>query len=183
MRNTDSLKFWSLGQSFEYHQQFIGEGNSNPLQYSCLRNPTDRGAWWATVHGVTELDTTEQLSIHRQQFIDLSVMSTTVSSDNSKMLPILIHPNFIRFILNYSLFFKVCSLVTASKNHSFVGFFKSVVMLFSMKFCTFIFNPYSNPKRISYPKISAFWTGVESGRLFWKPSWCWCCVYMEWYFP
>ena len=31
-----------------------GEGNSYPLQYSCLENPMDRGAWWATVHGVTE---------------------------------------------------------------------------------------------------------------------------------
>ena len=29
-----------------------GEGNGNPLQYSCLENPTDRGAWQATVHGV-----------------------------------------------------------------------------------------------------------------------------------
>ena len=29
-----------------------GEGNGNPLQYSCLENPTDRGAWCATVHGV-----------------------------------------------------------------------------------------------------------------------------------
>ena len=29
-----------------------GEGNSNPLQYSCLENPMDRGAWWATVQGV-----------------------------------------------------------------------------------------------------------------------------------
>ena len=37
-----------------------GEGNGNPLQYSCLGNPMDRGAWQATVHGVTEeLDTTE----------------------------------------------------------------------------------------------------------------------------
>ena len=37
----------------------LGEGNGNPLQYSCLENPTDRGAWWATVHGVTkELDMT-----------------------------------------------------------------------------------------------------------------------------
>ena len=36
-----------------------GEGNGNPLQYSCLENPMDRGAWWATVHGVTkESDTT-----------------------------------------------------------------------------------------------------------------------------
>ena len=31
-----------------------GGGNGNPLQYSCLGNPTDRGAWWATVHGVAE---------------------------------------------------------------------------------------------------------------------------------
>ena len=30
-----------------------GEGNGNPLQYSCLENPMDRGAWWAAVHGVT----------------------------------------------------------------------------------------------------------------------------------
>ena len=29
-----------------------GEGNGNPLQYSCLERPTDRGAWWAAVHGV-----------------------------------------------------------------------------------------------------------------------------------
>ena len=29
-----------------------GEGHGNPLQYSCLENPQDRGAWWATVHGV-----------------------------------------------------------------------------------------------------------------------------------
>ena len=31
-----------------------GEGNSNPLHYSCLRHPMDRGAWWATVHGVAK---------------------------------------------------------------------------------------------------------------------------------
>ena len=41
-----------------------GEGNGNPLQYSCLGNPTDGGTWWATVHRVTELDTTEQLHLH-----------------------------------------------------------------------------------------------------------------------
>ena len=31
-----------------------GEGNGNPLHYSCLENSMDRGAWWATVHGVTK---------------------------------------------------------------------------------------------------------------------------------
>ena len=34
-----------------------GEGNGNPLLYPCLENPMDRGAWQATVHGVTESDT------------------------------------------------------------------------------------------------------------------------------
>ena len=32
-----------------------GEGNGNPLQYSCLGNPMDRGAWWATVHRITRI--------------------------------------------------------------------------------------------------------------------------------
>ena len=31
-----------------------GEGNGNPLQYSFLENPTDRGAWWDTVHGIAK---------------------------------------------------------------------------------------------------------------------------------
>ena len=32
-----------------------GEGNDNPLQYSCVGNPMDRGAWWATVHGIARV--------------------------------------------------------------------------------------------------------------------------------
>ena len=38
-----------------------GEGHGNLLQYSCLENPMNREAWWATGHGVTELDTTEAI--------------------------------------------------------------------------------------------------------------------------
>ena len=46
-----------------------GEGNGNPLQYSCLKNPTDGGAWWATVHGVTKSQT--RLS----NFMEVSLVS------------------------------------------------------------------------------------------------------------
>ena len=43
-----------------------GRGNSNPLQYSYLENPIDRGDWWATVHGGhKEMDTTEPLNTHK----------------------------------------------------------------------------------------------------------------------
>ena len=41
-----------------------GGRNGNPLQYSCLESPMDRGAWQVTVHGITESDTSEQLSTH-----------------------------------------------------------------------------------------------------------------------
>ena len=34
--------------------KILWRGNGNPLQYSCLENPMDRGAWWATVHGVAQ---------------------------------------------------------------------------------------------------------------------------------
>ena len=40
-----------------------GEGNGNPLQYSCLENSMDRGAWRATVHGIAELDTMEHTGL------------------------------------------------------------------------------------------------------------------------
>ena len=46
-----------------------GEGNGNPLQYSCLGNPMDRGAWQATVHGITQSWT--QLSTHTHTHTEL----------------------------------------------------------------------------------------------------------------
>ena len=39
---------------FHFSLSGIGEGNGNSLQCSCLENPTDRGAWWAAVHGVAK---------------------------------------------------------------------------------------------------------------------------------
>ena len=38
---------------YKHLYSLTGEGNGTPLQYSCLENPMDRGAWWAAVHGVT----------------------------------------------------------------------------------------------------------------------------------
>ena len=40
--------------SFHFSRSCIGEGNGNPLQFSCLENPRDGGAWWAAVYGVAQ---------------------------------------------------------------------------------------------------------------------------------
>ena len=51
----------TLAESIATHSSILawsGREHSNPLQYSCLENPMDRGAWWATVHRIAELDTT-----------------------------------------------------------------------------------------------------------------------------
>ena len=55
-----------------------GEGNGNPLQYSCLENPMDRGAWWATVHGVTKSQTQlSDFSSLQNWFLNLSTQHRT----------------------------------------------------------------------------------------------------------
>ena len=60
-----------------------GEGNGNPLQYSCLENPMDREAWQATVHGVAESQT--RLSIHKLT-LSLVLSRLTLLCDSSQSL-------------------------------------------------------------------------------------------------
>ena len=68
-----------------------GGGNGNPVQYSCPRNPIDRGAWWATVHRVAQSQTQpKQLSMHTESFASLSISSvyeegTVVNEDQTKL--------------------------------------------------------------------------------------------------
>ena len=54
----------------------LGGGNGNPLQYSCLENPMDRGAWWATVHRVAK----SQTQLSNFTFTSLSFSLTLIFS-------------------------------------------------------------------------------------------------------
>ena len=60
-----------------------GEGNGNPLQYSCLENSTDRGAWQAEVHGVTKSQT--QMSKHAHTHASMHSLSRDQPSFLAKM--------------------------------------------------------------------------------------------------
>ena len=67
--------------------KILGEGNGDPLQYFCLESPMDRGAWWATVHGVAQSQT--RLSMHSRvspprAFFPVGTRCLTLSSDPVK---------------------------------------------------------------------------------------------------
>ena len=73
-----------------------GGGNGNPLQYSCLENPMNRGAWWATVHGVSNSQT--QLSMHARQASrqpDMWVLTSTEGNTQTVRQPLL---NFLTWM-------------------------------------------------------------------------------------
>ena len=65
-----------------------GEGNGNPLQYSCLENPMDQGAWWATVHGVAKSRTrlSDFSSLHFFTYTEKN--SATLKGKNKAQLKI-----------------------------------------------------------------------------------------------
>ena len=93
-----------------WYASIYGEGNSNPLQYSCLENPMDGGAWWATLHRVAKSWT--QLSdftftfnehtglIFRMDWLDILAVQQTLKS-------LLQHHSSKTSILQHSTFFMV----------------------------------------------------------------------------
>ena len=70
----------------------LGVGNGNPLQYSCLENPIDRGAWWATVHEIAESDKTEQLNTrtHTHTHTGLDLYKNILKTINMKDIKFMI---------------------------------------------------------------------------------------------
>ena len=64
--------------------KFIGEWNGNPFQYSCLENPMDRGAWWATVQGSQRIRHDWGTNTH-MKFINMKSVITYLKKENSKL--------------------------------------------------------------------------------------------------
>ena len=64
--------------------RFPGGGNGNPFQYSHLENSFDRGAWWATVHGVAKIWTRLSISINKN-IVYYICMCVYICVNNSKM--------------------------------------------------------------------------------------------------
>ena len=67
-----------------------GVGNGNPLQYSCLENPRDRGAWWAAVYGVTQSQTRlTRLSSSSSILFSIVVLSVCIPTTSVRGFPFL----------------------------------------------------------------------------------------------
>ena len=66
-----------------------GEGNGNPLQYSCLENPMDGGAWWATVHGVEKSRTQMSDLTFNFLFKDTCIVGLTNKDHGVKIILLL----------------------------------------------------------------------------------------------
>ena len=96
-------------------ERFPGGGHDNPFQYSCLENPTDRGAWWATVYRVTKSWTwLKRVNVHTRILVTAKCGSegkARAPSPTLQFLILLVNPT----TLGWSLLTAPCSY---SGNHS-----------------------------------------------------------------
>ena len=65
----------------------LGEGNGNPLQYSCLENPMDGGVWWATVRGVAKYQTRLNDFTSQASKLMLNTLPARLQQDMNRELP------------------------------------------------------------------------------------------------
>ena len=71
---------------FQFSLSCIGEGNGNPLQWSCLENPRDGGAWWAAIYGVVQSWTRlKQLSSSSRRIKEWTYRDNTVTETNNTL--------------------------------------------------------------------------------------------------
>ena len=81
---TGKLKNFSVLHTIQLHFHFslscIGAGNGNPLSYSCLETPSDRGAWWAAIYGVTKSRTRLKRLNSNSSIKDKIVLEKSISS-------------------------------------------------------------------------------------------------------
>ena len=97
-----------------------GEGYGNPLQYSCLKNPMDGGAWWATVHGVAQLDKTEWLNFQIFNFpLQLNGLIFMQSRDSQESSPTPQFKSINALALSFLYGPTLASIHDYWKNHSF----------------------------------------------------------------
>ena len=72
-RNINNLRYADditlMAENKEELMSLFGEGNGTPLQYSCLENPMDGGAWWAAVHGIAKSQTRLKTSLSLLTFM------------------------------------------------------------------------------------------------------------------
>ena len=83
-----------------------GEGNGNPLQYSCQENSMDRGVWWATVHGIAESDTTKWQRV-RHDWVAHTQLSSGLHYFQWYVLPFYFCPS-----MTFSLYFEHFLFIT-----------------------------------------------------------------------
>ena len=70
---------------FHFSLSCIGEGNGNPLQCSCLENPMDGGAWWASIYGVTQSQTRlKRLSSSKYKSVNYFIIRNKIREQNPK---------------------------------------------------------------------------------------------------
>ena len=117
-------------QHFHHLCQLTGEGNGTPLQYSCLENPMNGGAWWATVHGVAKSQTQLSDFTFTFHFHALEKEMATHSSVLAWRIPGMWEPGGLP------------SMGSHRVGHDWSGLAAAVAFMRSIAFCFFRTNLY-----------------------------------------